>query len=105
MISAYGSQHEIRSTRFWIESESVDENSFDTKVPIQSLYRKAIGENYRINYVYKDSEGKNQYFQFDQGSLAEKGGIFYYTNDVLTFMDNDSININYIHFPTVNFNT
>src|SRR5690606_4631288 len=57
----------------------------------QTLYRKAIDEDYLINYVYKDAQGQNQYYQFDQGSLAENGRVFYYKNGVLTFMDNDSI--------------
>lgn len=91
LISGYGWKHGELASRFWVDTESVDASTFDTHVPKQTLYRKAIDENYRTNYIYKDSQGKNQYYQFDQGSLAENGRIFYYKNDVLTFMDNDSI--------------
>ncbi|WP_417359780.1 hypothetical protein [Galbibacter sp.] len=91
IISGYGSQHNEFTSRFWIDTESVEENSFESIVNNQTLYRKAIDENFRINYVYKDSQGQNQYYQFDQGSLAETGRVFYYKNDFLTFMNNDSI--------------
>lgn len=91
LISGFGTKHEERTSRFWIDSEGVDQETYDANVPNQTLYRKAIGENYRISYVYKDSQGQNLYYEFDQGSLAENGQIFYYKNGVLTFMDNDSI--------------
>src|SRR5690606_38046882 len=85
LISGYGSKNNEVTSRFWKDTDKVDEDNFDSNIPNQTLYRKAIDEDYLINYVYKDAQGQNQYYQFDQGSLAENGRVFYYKNGVLTF--------------------
>lgn len=90
LISGFESKNRTIASKFWVNTESVDVTTFDTYIANQTLYRKSVDDSYRKNYIYKDLQGKNQNYQFDQGSLAENGKVFYYKNNVLTFMENDS---------------
>ena len=42
LISGYGWKHGVLASRFWVDTESVDANTFDTNVPNQTLYRSAM---------------------------------------------------------------
>jgi hypothetical protein len=91
LVSGFGSEKGEVSTKYWINGKSAGESGFTELVGNQLVYRKAVDEQYRKVYTYKDRGGQIQTYRFDQGSLAENGRIFYYKDNSIVRMDNDSI--------------
>lgn len=91
LISGYRSEKGRLSTRFWINGEIAEQSRFIELAGNQSAYRQAVDEKFRIVYTYKNTAGEIQTYSFDQGNGTEKGRLFYYKNNSLVRMENDSI--------------
>lgn len=93
LVSGFRSENGQVSTKYWINGENAGQPEFAGLLGNQSAYRQAIDDRNRTVYQYKDGEGAIQDYRFDQGGLAEEGRIFYYQNDSMVRMDNDSIGV------------
>lgn len=99
LVSGFKSLNGTVSSKFWINGQNSDQTTFEAHLENQSSYRQAINEHFRRVFIYKNSNGALQTYQFDQGSLQEKGKIFYYKDDAMVSMDSDSIgNISVVDF-------
>lgn len=93
LVSGYRADNDQYGTAYWINGESAGQTEFIELLDSQSTFRKAVDEQYRKVYSYKDRVGKIMTFQFDQGSGAGKGKMFYYNDNSMVRMDNDSIGV------------
>jgi hypothetical protein len=91
LISGYISEKDNVVTKFWINGKNADQSEFEDFVENGGHYRQSVDENSRIVYTFKDQDGVFQNYQFDQGSLSNDGKIFYYKNNSIVNMGNDSI--------------
>lgn len=91
LVSGFSSENDRISTVYWVNGEPAGQSGFTELVGNQSAYRQAVDEQFRTVYTYKDRNGEIQSYRFDQGSGAEEGRIFYYKNNSIVRMENDSI--------------
>lgn len=91
LVSGFAHKRAQNSNVFWANGEQVDSTVFNELVDKGMHYREAIDAKYRRVYAYKDLNGLSQKYQFDQSSLLEEGALFYYRNDNMIKVDNDSI--------------
>lgn len=92
LISGYKSDNKGNvTTKFWVSGESANQLKFAELVENGAIYRQSVDENSKIVYTFKDQDGVLQNYQFDQGSLSNDGKIFYYKNNSIVNMANDSI--------------
>ncbi len=91
LVSGFRSEDGRVSTKYWINGKSAEQSGFTELVGNQLAYREAVDEQFRTGYTYKDRNGEIQRYRFDQGSGAENGRIFYYKNNSMVRMENDSI--------------
>lgn len=91
LVSGFRSEKGRVSTKYWINGESAEQSRFTELVGNKFGYRQAVDEKFRTVYTYKDGDGEIQSYRFDQGSGAEEGRIFYYKNNSMVRMENDSI--------------
>lgn len=79
------------NTQYWVDSIPVYRPEFLKFVDDGTVYTESVDDKYRTVYSYKDLNGENQKFQFDQGSLFRDGEIFFYKNDSLITLDTVAI--------------
>lgn len=91
LVSGFRSDDGQVSSEYWINGKNVGQSEFAGLIGNQVAYRQAVDEQFRRVYLYKDRHGEIQSYQFDQGSGAEGGRIFYYKNNLKVRMENDSI--------------
>lgn len=87
LITGYANNNDQMNSKYWVDGESVDQSSFDRFTDDGTSYREATDSKYRTVQVYKNKDGQNQKYQFDQGSLAYDGKIFFYKNDSINKID------------------
>jgi hypothetical protein len=100
LVSGFKSEKGLVGTKYWINGETAEQSRFTELVGNQSAYRQAVDEKFRTVYTYKNRGGEIQSYSFDQGSGVEGGHIFYYKNNSMVGMANDSIG----NLTTVTFN-
>ncbi|WP_407427319.1 hypothetical protein [Arcticibacter sp.] len=91
LVSGFKSNNGAFSTKYWINGQSAEQSGYNALVKNQTIYRQAVDEQFRNAYTYKGRDGVIQNYSFDQGSGAEGGRIFYYKNNSMVRMGNDSI--------------
>ena len=93
LVSGLKSENGQFSTKHWINGVNVDESKFNDLLGNQLGYRRAVDEKYRTVYTYKDGNGNIDSYQFDQGSGAQKGFMFYYKNNAKVQLVNDKLGV------------
>ncbi|SEN96809.1 hypothetical protein SAMN05216436_1277 [bacterium A37T11] len=93
LVSGFLSENGRVTTRYWVNDKKVDSTGFTGLVGNQSIFRVAVDDQFRTGYTYKDNAGVIQSYRFNQGTGAENGHIFYYLNNSMVRMNNDSIGI------------
>lgn len=93
LVSGVRSEDGRVSSKYWINGESAGQSAFNELVGNHMGYKEAVDEQFRTGYTYKDRQGEIQRFRFNQGSSVENGRIFYYENNSMVRMDNDSTGI------------
>lgn len=91
LVSGFKSENGLFSTKYWINGQSAELSGYNALLGNQTIYRQAVDEQFRKVYKYKDRNGVIQNYSFDQGSGVEGGRIFYYKNNSMVRMGNDSI--------------
>ncbi len=99
LVSGFKAEKGKIITKYWINGESTDQSKFIDLVENGSTYRQAVDEDFRKVLTFKNHDGISHNYQFDQGSLIKDGKIFYYKENSLISMDNNSIgNISSVAF-------
>ena len=93
LVSGFRSEKGVLSTKYLINGKTAEQSRFTELVGNQLAYRQAVDEQYRNVYAYKDRAGEIQNYRFDQGNGAEEGRMFYYKNNSIVRMANDSIGV------------
>jgi len=93
LVSGFKSDKGHLSTKYWINGKSAEQSRFNDIVGNQLAYRQAVDDRFRTGYLYKDRNGEIQSYRFSQGIDGEAGRIFYYKNDSMVRMGNDSIGV------------
>jgi len=92
LVSGFKSDNRQQiSTQYWINGEIANSSGFTELVEKQSGYRQSVDDQFRTVYTYKDLNGQLQNYRFDQVSLRTGGKLFYYKNDSIVEMKNDSL--------------
>ncbi|MEJ2881623.1 hypothetical protein [Pedobacter sp. GR22-6] len=91
LVNGFKNDNNTFSTKYWVNAKVSSPSGFTALVKNQTGYRQSVDDQFRAVYSYKDLNGQLQNYQFDQGSLAKGGKMFYYKNDALVNMDTDSI--------------
>ena len=93
LVSGFKSEGNLLSTKYWINGESAEQSKFTELVGNHMAYRQGVDEKYRTGYSYKDRSGEIQNYRFDQSPVIEKGFMFYYKNNTMQRLANDSIGL------------
>ena len=91
LISGYANCEAKPCSRYWIDGVRTDSTTFNNLLTSGTIYQAALDEQYRVTYVYRNPDGNNDVYKFDQGSLLEEGRIFYYKNDIMIHLDTNAI--------------
>jgi len=87
LVSGYVNTDSEFTTKYWIDSKSVDSVTFISSLDNSSIYKEPVDESYRKVSVHKTLNGEKDIYKFDQGSFIDDGKIFYYKNNEIARMD------------------
>ncbi len=99
LVSGFRAEGGNVNTKYWVNGDNSNQATFTGLVGNQSGYRQSVDKKSRTVYTYKNLDGTLQNYQFNQGSLANEGKIFYYKDNTMISMKGDNIgNISAVDF-------